>query len=165
MLQRKLLYNFLRKIGCNCKRRSHTCMSSFFPSFEDKTVIVNFQHEECYGEILGVWLICFPTCFWEIVSSKSRTLFFVKHSCFIGFMNKIRSIISKKKKINCCTHTYIFLVILILCYIIFHFYFRLCLFFFFFVYNKNIEHKEKKKKKKKKNPSPLKNKFQALPLL
>jgi hypothetical protein len=108
MLQRKLLYNFLRKIGCNCKRRSHTCMSSFFPSFEDKTVIVNFQHEECYGEILGVWLICFPTCSWEIVSSKSRTLFFVKHSCFIGFMNKIRSIISKKKK-NQLLHTHIYI--------------------------------------------------------
>jgi hypothetical protein len=88
-------------------------MSSFFSSFGDKIVIVNFQHGECYREILGVWLICFPACFREIVSSKSRTLFFVERVCSIGFMNEIKSIISKKKKnqllrahiyISCYTH-------------------------------------------------------------
>jgi hypothetical protein len=73
-------------------------MSSLFPSFGDKMVIVNFQHGKCYREFLSVCLICFPACFCEIVSSKSRTLFSVERVCSIGFMNEIRSIISKKKK-------------------------------------------------------------------
>jgi len=61
-------------------------------------VIVKFQHGECYEEILDVWLVCFPMCFWETLSLESKTLFSVKRVCSIGFMNEIRSIISKKLK-------------------------------------------------------------------
>jgi len=75
-------------------------MSSFFSSFGDKTVIVNFQYRECYEEILGVWLVCFPICFRETVFSEFRTLFSVESVCSIGFMNEIISTISKKKKIT-----------------------------------------------------------------
>jgi len=39
-------------------------------------------------------------CFWETLSLESKTLFSVKRVCSIGFMNEIRSIISKKLKKN-----------------------------------------------------------------
>jgi len=34
-------------------QKTWSYMSTFFLSFGDKMVIVNFQHGECYGEMMG----------------------------------------------------------------------------------------------------------------